>query len=601
MQGISTFSWYPRGVLGLQNLGPGVANGFITAGLPTRLVNGPGAKRVTKPVSNTFEFNPQTLKDAVGFRVSEPERIIHPNLKPTVNFSLPTTTKRLDPLNLREDINKDTDTLEGNDLLSKIVGYVMDLYKQGSSPFELSASPFQSLVSACKRLNLNPDPTLAGLPKTVDNRMPFGTFVKVNIWLLGADQVFDKQLKPGYIYIAQQKVPVSVLVSQNRPKAYVLDLYTRRASVGVPDASMADIAEGPRLPDVGQVPQGGPNLADGRDGRQEVANQDPVLPPEEEVKELLDVTAQAVNNAADLDAALLQLQRPQALRYSYGDEGEDELGFIRRDQEQAEARAEAVAQALEAKFDPNEITEADVDRALAEFDAEEARQAEALAAERADPITFSVSKTARYNGSMPRMGERSLDGVYGEIRSNHHNIFGPLFRRYKERKHTKQQLEDIVNSERDDGTFRFPYIRTLARAFNHRDEANGGFNNFIETLILIANNDPSSYGAYTYSTWNIKDLKNEASAVLRSNPDLMRELRRAVGTEDQQAAGAALNLLMGKDRDPAGKVTLYARRRSDYTVLELAESLLILDQTRGQIGVGKKTKKKPKKKRARPY
>jgi hypothetical protein len=524
--------------------------------------------------------------------VSEPERIIHPNLKPSVNFSLPTSTRNLDALNLKEDINKDTDKLEGGDLLGKLVAYVSDLYKTGSSPFELSASPFQSLVNACKRLNLNSDPTLAGLPKTVDQKMPFGTFVKVNIWLMGADQVFDKSLKPGYIYIAQQKVPVSVLVAQNRPKAYVLDLANRRASVGVSNASMADLAEGPRLPDVGHMPIGGPNLADGRGGRQEVAIQDPVQDDAEEVKDLLDVTAQAVDNAAEVEALALQLERPQALRYSYGEGGEAEARA-----EAEEVRAEAVHQILEEKgIDPDEITMEDVDRALAAFDAE-----------RANPITFSLSKAARYTGRLPRMSEKTLNGAYREIRGNYLNTFGPLFNRYKKRGHSKEQVEAIVNSEHEDTSFRFPYIRIIARGYNHSDETNGGVNNFIELLSLIASNDPRALGAHHFTTWNMASLKNDAAAVLRSHPGIMRDVKEAVKARDNQVAGGLIGLLMDYDRDPLGQLREYARRREDYTALELAESFLILDQTRGQVGVGRKrkaTKKKPKKKaraRARPY
>jgi hypothetical protein len=569
MQGISTFSWYPRGTLGLQNLGPGVASGFITAGKPTRLVNGPGATKVTKPISNTFEFNPNTLKDAVGFRVSEPERIIHPNLKPTVSFSLPTTSKRLDALNLREDINKDTGGLEGADLLGKLVTYVMDLYKSGSSPFELSASPFQSLVNACKRLNLNTDPTLAGLPKTVDQRMPFGTFVKVNIWLMGADQVFDKSLKPGYIYIAQQKVPVSTLVSDNRPKAYVLDLFSRRASVGVPDASLADIAEGPRLPDVGQIPQGGPNLADGRDGRQNVASQDPVVPEEKEVERLLDVTARAVNDAADLDAALLALERPESLRYGYRDVVIPKvLGVVEEEE----------FLPLPPEFEEKEP---------GPFGDAPERQ-----------ISLLQNPDADYKGYFPRLVPRHREAIYVSMAQNP-DIFNELVARYKRRQPVKNMIEGIINSVTPDGDWAFPAIRDAAELYQER--FNGGANNFVEMLVYIMRNNPFMADQDKFAGVNLKKIKLDAAAELAPLRAQLRQLRQAVNTKDFKMAAAAIRAVLAEDEDNI--ILKYIQTRDNEPPLDLAQSLLTLNNTKGLVGLGKakrKAKKKTKK-RAKPY
>jgi hypothetical protein len=538
-------------------LGPGVANGFITAGKPTRLINGPGAKKMTRPVTNQFEFNPQTLKDAVGFRVSEPERIIHPNLKPTVNFSLPTTTKRLDALNLREDINKDTSDLEGSDLLSKLVTYVMDLYKMGSSPFELAASPFQSLINACKRLNLNSDPTLAGLPKTVDQRMPFGTFVKVNIWLMGADQVFDKDLKPGYIYIAQQRVPVSTLVAPNRPKAFVLDLYNRRASIGVADPTMKDIAEGPRLPDVGQVPQGGPNLADGRDGKQNVANQDPVKPADEEVKSMLNVTAKAVDEAAALQQAIESLERPQALKYEYkdpfGQQGEDPYGDPV--QEVAQALVEEEVKALEVQPTAEEIYE---------------REAQ--------------------------LAEQVRERIAREMLTAPGDPFLRVFQLYAQEKddEAKSTLTNILNTKNDDGSLMFPSATFLASYYvkdpNRVIEALGDIRRNGSRDRFLAPNSRVRFDPYEVKVETYKYLKDSAwNDVLTggfgptTNAELTRELRKM-------------------EKEDAW-VYHYLNSRSQYTPAEKWRSLQRLMQTKGQKGFGRRKapKRKKTKKRAKPY
>lgn len=591
MQGISTFSWYPRGVYGLQNLGPGVAHGFITAGRPTRIVNGPGAARATKPISNNFEFNPNTIKDSVGFKVSEPERIIHPNLKPSVNFSLPTSTRNLDALNLKEDINKDTDKLDGSDLLGKLVTYVSDLYKNGSSPFELSASPFQSLVNACKRLNLNSDPTLAGLPRTVNQSMPFGTFVKVNIWLMGADQVFDKSLKPGYIYIAQQKVPVSQLLAQNRPKAYVLDLYNRRASVGIPDVSMADIAEGPRLPDVGHMPVGGPNLADGRDGRQEAASQNPVQSDAEEVKSLLDVTARAVDNAADLERAVVALERPSS-----------------RPDPALEAALREVERRKSKRFFDLPLPLPPVEELYAPSVAEEEPPSIAdvpAAADEFPPVTLPGSADPGYNGVFPLLPIRHREKIYTEMHGSP-AVFKEVFDLYKRRAPARKQMENIINMREADGEWSFPGVALAARRYEK--SANGGYRNFIEMLMYIFRHDPFTTDDEWDST-NLKRIKEKAFLDLRTARAQLRMMREAVDKNDRSMAIRAVGSLL-EDNDDDHNIVRFIRTRGDAgdDPVELAKMLIMLNNSSGQAGIGKKrkaTRKRPTKKkaraRARPY
>lgn len=575
MQGISTFSWYPRGVYGLQNLGPSIANGFITAGLPTRVINGPGARKVTKPVGNVFEFNPNTIKDSVGFKVSEPEKIIHPNLKPSVNFSLPTSTKSLNALNLKEDINQDTESLEGGDLLGKLVTYVSDLYKSGSSPFELSASPFQSLVNACKRLNLNSDPTLAGLPKTVDNRMPFGTFIKVNIWLMGADQVFDKSLKPGYIYIAQQKVPVSQLVSQNRPKTYVLDLFNRRASIGVANASMADIAEGPRLPDVGHMPLGGANLADGRDGRQEVASQNPVKPDREEVKELLDVTARAVNDAADLDAALLAIERPESLRYSRPPVVIPVVpGLVEADAPLAPSERELVSDLPELPRPPGGTP----------F------------------IRLKQIQSSGYTGFFPRITKQLRGDVYREIWTNR-DSFQPVFDKYIARTPDRDEIQSLLNERHPlTGQRTFPATAYLAEEFT--EQYQGGYKNFIEMLMYIMRNDPTGDSAIDqqWESMNLRGIKKAAYQDLNVQRAALRQLRQAVLKNDRALAQKAIADVLHEENDDDGNILRFLNTRGNLlTPIAVAQTLLTLNNTQGQIGVGKKRKSKKGRARNKPY
>ena len=590
MQGISTFSWYPRGVYGLQNLGPGVAHGFITAGRPTRIVNGPGAAKATKPISNNFEFNPNTIKDSVGFKVSEPERIIHPNLKPSVNFSLPTSTRNLDALNLKEDINKDTDKLDGSDLLGKLVTYVSDLYKNGSSPFELSASPFQSLINACKRLNLNSDPTLAGLPRTVNQSMPFGTFVKVNIWLMGADQVFDKSLKPGYIYIAQQKVPVSQLLAQNRPKAYVLDLYNRRASVGVSNASMADIAEGPRLPDVGHMPVGGPNLADGRDGRQEVAIQDPVRSDREEVKSLLDVTARAVDQAADLEEAIRELERPEATRYSFREVVPERVVELQRPETGYRV---VVPGPVEEDF-PASVAGDEPPPSAADIP---------VAADEFPPILLSAEPDPGYNGVFPFIPKRHREKIYAEMH-NSPAVFMEVFELFQRRAPARKAMDNVINMHDPDGQWSFPGVALAAERY--KKSANGGYKNFIEMLMYIYRHDPFTAPNEDYwDATNLKRIKTNAFLDMKTMRAQLRQLREAVQRNNRGLAQRAVGSMLEEDDD--GTIIRFIKTRADAAndPIELAKMLLMLNNSVGQVGIGKKRRKKPTKKkaraRARPY
>ena len=552
MQGISTFSWYPRGVLGLQNLGPGVAHGFITAGLPTRLVNGPGATKMTKPVSNPFDFNPNTLKDAVGFKVTEPEKIIHPNLKPTVNFSLPTSTKRLDAISMREDINKDTSDLDGVDLLGKISTYVLDLYRQQSSPFELSASPFQSLVNACKRLNLNMDPVLAGLPRTINQRSTMGEFVKVNIWLMGAAQTFDKNLKPGYIYMAQQMVPVSTLVGDKRPPAWILDLNTRRVSVGVANVSLADIAQGQRLPDVGLAAQGAPNLADGRDGKQNVANQRPDVPAIVEEVKVLENVAEAVNEAAALQDAIAQIQRPESLKkYSFQDQPQP----------------------------PQVVIEAGpVEEVAKQVVQEEVKQEEIKEPEAPPPTPEEIyEREAETAQEMKRLISTEMLNARGDP-------FLKVFQLYAQDKDAEARLllEEILNTKEPDGVHNaYPTVVFLAKQF--RDDPN----RMIEALGDIRRNGYKDRFVAAGSRMRLDpfEVRNETYKFLK-NSAYREWLLSPVGPSTTKELHKAVMEL--KNSNPW--VYHYIDSRNQYTPAEKWRSLQKLMFTKGQKGFGRKRK-----------
>ena len=291
------YTFYPRASYGLQTMGPSIAQDFYLAGRPQQVVNSKDARPITKPVTNNFEFNANTLKDAVGYKTPQPERVIHPNLRPTVNLSLQTTKRSLDPILLREDIYQDTKKFKGVVLLSKLRDYVKDMYKADSSPFELSARPFQSLVKACQRLKFNPDPVAAGGPPSIDENADDDVFTTATIWLLGAPQDFDVNLKPGYIYVGQTMVPVSTL---RKEVQFILDLKTRRASIGKSNANLAEVGQRPTLPDVGDVSAGGPSVGVGRDGDQSQANQDPLRPEIKDEVKALENAKEAIGNAENL-------------------------------------------------------------------------------------------------------------------------------------------------------------------------------------------------------------------------------------------------------------------------------------------------------------
>ena len=575
MQGISTFSWYPRGALGLQNLGPSVAHGFITAGLPNRIVNGPGAAKMTKPTSNNFEFNSNTIKDSIGFKVSEPERIIHPNLKPTVNFSLPTTSKRLDALSLREDVNKDTADLDGQDLLGKLTTYVLDLYRQGSSPFELTASPFQSLVSACKRLNLNIDPVLAGLPRTIDQRTTMGTFVKVNIWLLGAPQNLDKSLKPGYIYVAQNMVPVSFLVGPNKPAAFLLDVANRRASVGVANVSLADIAEGPRLPNVGLAAQGGPNLADGRDGKQNVANQQPNVPFVVEEVKALEKTKEAVNEAAALQGAIDALSRPQSLKYTYVDP------YAQREEQDPYADLPELQQP-----DPLEKV---VKQVVAEEVKEEAKVEPAPSAEE-----VYEREQAVLLGIRERLSTEMLKAPGDPWLS--------VFRFYAQDKDDEAKLKIGEIFSEPGATEAYPTLLWLREKFQ-RD-----FNQFVEVLGDIRRNGYRDRFVSPTSRQRLDTeiIKRETYKFLSGSPSWQAILTGRFTPTTQAGMQKQLNLLAQENP----YVWHYLDSRSQYTASDKWNSLRKLWFSKGQKGFGrnrKATRKAPRKatrkakKRHNPY
>lgn len=622
----STFNYYPRASYGLQNLGPGIAQGFWTAGYPDRLINGPGARPATKAITNPFEFNPNTLKDAIGFKISAPQRIIHPNLQPTVNFSLPTQSKRLDPVSLREDINEDYKDLKGADLLAKIMQYIGGMYEKAESPFDLSAQPFQSLVTACKRLNLNVDPQVAGLPRTIDNNTSISTFTKATIWLLGADQTFDKQLKPGYILLANQRVPVSSLIGYNGPVKFILDLPSRRASVGLVDPDLAELAAGPQLPDVGDEPAGAPNLADGRDGKQNVASQDPVEP----------AAAQAASAVQAVDVALAQAQKVQdALEYKEQKEAEQVIGLPPRAPRPkpppaewtdrparpplpdvppdvahkvataklwAEIKAKAKAIKPPVKPTPAEaVEEAKVvaaapvtgprlktgdEAAFAkEIQARMDRQKvldEQTAASRKQAIEEEMATTMLYLGV--------LDQINASTKYN------TLFTLYTEGKQQEAQvlIEQLLGAA-DPGS----PLRQLAEDFKNRPrepivDGNGSANAraFIEELYLIMRMGPKQI-----ITPNNAMNKAGLYRLLVDNPAAPRQLRLALGKNSEEEVKKVLNTIKARSKPGAA----YINVRRDYSWRELGESILRLYDTQGQIGIGPKRRKQTKRKRKCPY
>lgn len=623
----STFNYYPRATYGLQNLGPGIAQGFLTMGYPNRLINGPGATPMTKPITNPFEFNPNTLRDAVGYKMSGPQRIIHPNLQPTVNFSLPTQSKRLDPVSLREDINEDYKDLKGADLLAKIMQYIGGMYEKAESPFDLSAQPFQSLVTACKRLNLNVDPQVAGLPRTIDNNTSVSTFTKATIWLLGAEQTFDKQLKPGYILLANQRVPVSSLIGYNGPVKFILDLPSRRASVGLVDPDLAELAAGPQLPDVGDEPAGAPNLADGRDGKQNVASQDPVQPAAD----------QAAAAVQAVDVALAQAQNVQAaLEYKEQKEADELVGYLppraprpkAPPAEWADRPARAplpdvppdvahkvatkglwaeLKAASKAVRPPVKITPA---QAAAEEKVVDAAPVTGPRIQAKDEAGFSKEIAARVEkfraqddqeaASRQQAIEQEMAttllylGVLDDINSS--VKFNTLFALYTEGKQQEAQklIEQLVVSSPADSP-----LRQLAEDFRQRPrepivEGNGSANAraFIEELYLIARQGKKQI-------LDPNNAMNKAGLyrLMVDNPAAPRALRLALGKNSEAEVNKVLNTIRTRSKPGAA----YLRVRRDYSWRELGESVLRVYDSQGQIGIGPKRRKQTKRKRKCPY
>lgn len=275
----------------MRNLGPGVAEDFFVAGDAEEMVN-TKAVRLPTPQYNNFAYNPNTLKDAVGYKQSAPKQIYHPDLKPAVSLSVPTKSaeeRSTEAVSLNDDINEATKNLSGANLLSKLIVYVKSMYDSGGTPDQLDAKALQGLIDACIRLKLSSDPVRAGLPPRMTNmKTTQDQFVKLTIWMYGAPFPSDPRLKPGHIYIGVPKQGIRSTITIGKlatAPVWIMDLRARRCAISVDDPDLDEISGKVPIKEIGDEPAGGPNLADGRDGNQAVAPPLVVSPAEQKLEE----------------------------------------------------------------------------------------------------------------------------------------------------------------------------------------------------------------------------------------------------------------------------------------------------------------------------
>jgi hypothetical protein len=308
-----------------------------------------------------------------------------------------------------------------------------------------------------------------------------------------------------------------------------------------------------------------------------VASQNPVKPDREEVKELLDVTARAVNDAADLDAALLAIERPESLRYSRPPVVIPVVpGLVEADAPLAPSEAGDLVSDLPDLPRPPSGTPF---------------------------IRLKQQPSSGYTGFFPRVDKKLRTDVYNEIWDSR-GVFKDVFDMYMQRKPTRDAIQSLLN-ERDprSGKRIYPAIAYLAEEFTETYQ--GGYKNFIEMLMYIMRHDPSKAESYPganerdWQAMNLRGIKKAAYEDLTTLRAQLRQLRMAITQNDRELATKAIASILEEDED--GNIIQFINSRNESRPLTVAQMLLTLNNTQGQIGIGKKRKSKKGRARNKPY
>lgn len=304
------WTWYPRGQNAMGQIGPSFQTNLFAAIKPATIVaEHPKEKIDIRPQNSGFTANKfidaYAIKQAVGFKQEPAKNYFNPTLTPLANFSVPVEdavpTKSV---NLSDDIDTRTENLKGMQLLTALMNYVKKV-----NVFTLNVKEFESVLKACERLNLSPDPQKAGLKAEYDQNISDNDFYKLELWLLATPST-DPAIKKGFIRIMPGNTlsACTALVLMPLWKFYTAQRLARTpveiktlADVEMYGNAVDDEAEdiGLTLPNLPSAP----NLATGRDG--DVSTGPATDFPDPEVdgrvlqREALDIVVQSARDAVD--------------------------------------------------------------------------------------------------------------------------------------------------------------------------------------------------------------------------------------------------------------------------------------------------------------